>query len=96
MTQQHAEANLAGWIQETIDRTTTSIESIHKSIAEVPLDLLRQSGLFEQTTEDVSDLQDRSLTAIYDTVRDVNRRFAGLASELLQQGSGESKEQRVN
>jgi hypothetical protein len=90
MTQHHPDANLAGWIQQTVDRTATSIEGIHKSIAAIPLDVMRQSGLFEQTANDVSDLQDRSISAVYQTVRDVNRRVLGLASELLRPGSWDS------
>jgi hypothetical protein len=95
MSELNADVNLAGWIGDTIDRTATSVEAIHKSIAEIPLDFLRQNGLFEKTTEDVGDLQDRSLSAIYETVRDVNRRFAGLASDLLQQGSVDSEQRHA-
>jgi hypothetical protein len=96
MSEHRAEENLAGWVGETIARTATSIEAIHKSIAEIPLDLLRQSGVFEQTADDVSDLQDRSISAIYDTVRDVNRRFSGLASDFLQQGSTGSEKRHAS
>jgi len=94
MGEHNAEVNLAGWIGETIDQTTTSIEAIHKSIAEIPLDLLRQTGVFEKTADDVSDLQDRSLSAIYDTVREVSRRFSSLASDLLREGTAGSEERR--
>ncbi len=96
MSDQSTDANLAGWIGETIDRTTTSVEAIHKSIAEIPLDFLRQNGLFEQTAEDVRDLQDRSISAIYDTVRDVNRRFSGLASDLLRERVAEFEEEHAS
>jgi hypothetical protein len=96
MSDLNADVNLAGWIGDTVDRMATSVEAIHKSIAEIPLDFLRQNGLFEKTTEDVGDLQDRSLSAIYETVRDVNRRFAGLASDLLRQGSMESEERHAS
>ena len=70
MAQQHPEANLADWIQETVDRTATSVEGIHKAIAAIPLDVMRHTGFFEQTADDVSDLQDRSISAVYETVRD--------------------------
>jgi len=89
MTEQQAETNLSEWIQQTVDRTATSIEEIHKSIASIPLDVMRSSGFFEQTADDVSDLQDRSLSAVYDTVRDVNRRIGGLASDLLRPASAD-------
>ena len=91
MTQPHREVNLVDWVQETIDRTTTSIEEIHKSIAEIPLDVMRHSGFFEQTAEGVRDLQERSIGAVYDVVRDVNRRVVGVASDLLRPLSADSE-----
>ena len=91
MHQQHPEENLAEWIQDTVDRTATSIEGIHKAIAAIPLDVMRSSGFFEQTAEDVLELQDRSISAVYETVRDVNRRVVGLASDLLRTGSADSE-----
>ena len=91
MAEQHLDENLADWIQETIDRTATSIEEIHKSIAEIPLDLMRSGGVLEQTADDVSDLQERSLAAVYDVVRDANRRVMGLASDLLRPPSADAE-----
>jgi len=83
MTQQQREASLTEWIEETIDRTATSVEEVHKSIAAIPLDVMRSTGFFEQTADDVSSVQERSISAVYDVVRDVNRRVVGLASDLL-------------
>jgi len=75
--------NLADTIQETVDRAATGIEEIHRSIAEVPLDVMRRTGLFEQTADDIGDLQERSIGAVYDAVRSINRSVVGFASELL-------------
>jgi hypothetical protein len=83
MTEQTFEGRAAHWLEDTVDRTATSIEEIHKSIAEIPLDVMRRSTFYAQTAEDVSDLHERSIGVVYDTVRDVNRRIFGLASHLL-------------
>ena len=91
MTEQHLDESLADRIQETIDRTATSIEEIHKSIAEIPLDLMRSAGVLEQTTEDMSDLQERSIAAVYDVIRDANCRVMGLASDLLRPPSADAE-----
>lgn len=91
MTQPHRAVNLLEWIEEAIDRTTTSIEEIHKSIAAIPLSVMRDSGFFAQTAEGVSDLQERSIGAVYDAVRGVNRRVVGLASELLRPPGADSE-----
>ena len=83
MTRQDGDSGLASWIEETVEKTATSIEGIHKSIAEVPLEVMRTSGVLEQVADDVSDVQGRSIGAVYDVVRDLNHRVAGLVSELL-------------
>jgi hypothetical protein len=83
MTTEGRVAKQVSWVEETIHLTTTAIEEIHKSIAEVPLEVMRRSGLFEKTADDVGELQERSISAVYGAVRDVNRRICGLASDLL-------------
>jgi len=84
MTQENHDSNAVGWIQETIDQTATSIEGIHKSIAELPLDVMRRSGVLTRSADDISDVQNRSITVVYDVVRDVNQRVMGLVSDLLE------------
>lgn len=91
MTELTREMSLAEWIEEVVDRAATSAEEIHKSIVEIPLDVMRDSGFFEQTADDVSDLQGRSISAVYDVVRDANHRVMGLASELLRPRSADSE-----
>ena len=86
MNDQDFDESPTDWIEETIDRSATRIEEIHKSIAAIPLELMRQSDVFEQTADDVRDLQERSIGAVYELVRDVNRRVFGLASELVDLG----------
>ena len=91
MTNEHREASLIDRIQETVERTATNVEEIHKAIAEAPLDVMRHSGLFEQTSDDVSELQERAIGAVYDAVRDISRRVTGLASDLLQPPAGDAE-----
>jgi hypothetical protein len=83
--------NLASWIQETVDRTTTSIEEIHQSIAQIPLDVMRQTGVFDKTADDVGDLQKRSISAVYGAVRDINRVICGVASDLVDPALSDSE-----
>ena len=87
MAQPQREESLGDWLGEVVDRTVTSVEEIHRSIAEIPLDLMRQSGFFEQTAEDMSDLHERSIGVVYDLVRDINRQVTSLVSDLLWQRS---------
>ena len=79
---------LSGWIEETVDRTADAAEQIHRSIADLPLDVLERNGLFVTTAARIRRIQDRSIEAVYDVVRQVNRGVGGLAADLL--GSGDA------
>ena len=46
--------------------------------------VLERLGLFERTTADVRKLQEASIGAVYDLIRDVNHQVSKLAVELLE------------
>ena len=81
-----AEETPSGWIQQAVDRGATSVEEIHKAIADLPFEVLERNGLFEETAAQVREVQARSIGAVYDTIREVNRRVGELASDLLARG----------
>ncbi len=78
---------LTEWIQQAVERGATSVEEIHKEIADLPFEVLERNGLFERTAAEVRDVQDRSIGAVYDVIRGVNRRVGELASDLLESRS---------
>lgn len=80
MTQKRSVSEL---IQEAIDKGATTVEEIHKSIADLPLKVLERSHLLEKPAKEVHRIQDLSIGAIYDLIRDINEKVGGLASELL-------------
>jgi hypothetical protein len=75
--------SLAEMIEEAVDKGATAVEEIHKSIADLPLKLLEESELVRKPAREVRRLQDRAIGAIYDVIRDTNRRVAKLVSELV-------------
>lgn len=79
------EKKLTELIEEAVDKGATTVEEIHRSIAELPITILERAELFESTTGEVKRLQDASIGAIYDLIRDVNHKVAQLAVELLEQ-----------
>jgi hypothetical protein len=79
------EKTLTELIEETVDKGATTVEEIHRAIAELPVTILERAGFLETTTGEVRRLQDASLGAIYDLIRDVNHKVAKLAEELLEQ-----------
>ncbi|MDJ0788880.1 MAG: hypothetical protein QNK05_18890 [Myxococcota bacterium] len=89
MNDQHDQHDqtLTEWIQQAVERGATSVEEIHKEIADLPFEVLERNGLFERTAAEVRDVQDRSIGAVYDVIRGVNRRVGELASDLLESRS---------
>ncbi|MDJ0847983.1 MAG: hypothetical protein QNK04_06390 [Myxococcota bacterium] len=79
------EKALSTMIEELVDRSATTVEEIHREIAELPLGVLEQLGVAERTAGEVRRIQDISLGAIYGLIRDVNHKVAGLAGDLLEQ-----------
>jgi hypothetical protein len=80
---------IADFVQEAIDDGATTVEEIHKRIAAVPITALERMDLFGKSTlQDVRRIQEASLGAVYDAIRDVNRQVAKLARQLLAQPLG--------
>jgi hypothetical protein len=74
---------LARFIQDAIDRGATTVEEIHKSIADLPLKMLEESELLKGPAREVRRLQDHTIGAVYDLIRGINEQVGTLASELL-------------
>ena len=74
---------LVRFIQEAIDDGATTVEEVHKSIADLPLKILEESEILREPAKEMIKVQDRTLGAIYDLIRDINEKVGGLASELL-------------
>jgi len=71
-------------IEDAVDQGATTVEEIHREIAALPLTVLERVGLFERTAGDVRSLQEASIGAVYDVIRDVNHQVAKLAGDLLE------------
>jgi hypothetical protein len=74
---------LAKFIEDAIDKGATTVEEIHKAIADLPLKMLEESELLKGTAKEVMRVQDQTIGAVYDLIRDINKRVGTLASELL-------------
>jgi hypothetical protein len=70
-------------VQDEIDKGTTTVEEIHKAIADLPLKMLEEIDLLKGPAKEVRRVQDRALGAIYDLIRDINHKVWTFASELL-------------
>jgi len=84
------EKALTELIEEAVDKGATTVEQIHREIADLPLTVLERVGLFDRTAENVRSLQEASIGAVYDVIRDVNHQVTQLAGELLGERSEKS------
>jgi methyl-accepting chemotaxis protein len=88
------EKALTELVEEAVEKGATTVEEIHRSIADLPLTVLERLGLSEEATSEVRKVQETSIGAIYDLIRDINHKVGKLSTELLEQrkGSRESRE----
>jgi hypothetical protein len=70
-------------VQDEIDKGATTVEEIHKAIADLPLRVLEESDLLKGPAKEVRRVQDLTLGAIYDLIREINEKVGTFASELL-------------
>lgn len=75
------------FIQEAIDEGATTVEEIHKSIADLPLTILERSDLLRGPSKEVRRVQDQTIGAIYDVIRGINEKVGELASDLLEKAA---------
>jgi len=71
-------------IQDEIDKGATTVEEIHKAIADLPLKILQDTDLLRGPAKEVKRVQDHTIGAIYNVIRDVNEKVGRFASELLE------------
>lgn len=77
------EQELSRLVEEVIDKGATTAEEINRAILDLPITVLERLGL-EDTAEDVKKVQDNSIGAIYNLVREINHKVADLATDLLE------------
>ena len=74
-------------IQDSIDKGATTVEEIHKAIADLPLKVLHDTDLLRGPAKEVKRVQDHTIGAVYDVIRDVNEKVGKFASQLLAEAS---------
>ena len=69
-----APKNLATRIHDVVDDVTKRVEGIHRSVADYPLEVLGGITPLDQALAQVRAAQARSIGALYQLIRTVNRR----------------------
>lgn len=65
-------AGVAGTIHDAIDEVTTTVENIHRSIAELPFEVLGNVAPLTETIQEARSLHAQSVGAVYGLIRRVN------------------------
>jgi len=81
-------------VTDAVERGTDAAEEIHKAIAAVPFDWLRRVADLGESVDDVQRVHDRTVGAVYDLVRGVNREVGRLAEQVLEPPSAEPSKRR--
>ena len=84
MSPEHDDKSLAEYVEDAVDKGATTVEEIHRAIAELPVTVLERADLLEETRSEVRRLQDASIGAVYDLIRNVNHKVARFADDLLE------------
>lgn len=74
---------LIRFVQGAIDRGATTVEEVHKSVADLPLRMLEESDLLREPAKDARRLQDHTIGKLYDVIRQINEEVGTYAEELL-------------
>jgi hypothetical protein len=70
-------------VQEAIENGATTVEEVHRSIANMPLEALKSIDQIEGPISKVQEFQDRTIGGVYDTIRMVNMQVGEIAKSLL-------------
>jgi hypothetical protein len=79
---------LADVVHDAVNRGATTAEEIHKSIADLPLEVLEEIEPLEKLAKRVRKAQERSISAVYDLVRGINEEVAKAMRDLLPERQG--------
>ena len=75
---------LTDLVQATVESGANTAEEVHRSVANLPLDIAERIHLIEGPVKELRRVQNESIGAIYDLVRAVNQRLGKFAAELLE------------
>lgn len=90
-----AKKRRAGAVEDAIDKGIRGVERIHRSISDLPFEVLHRLDVMDRTMKDVKRIHDTSVAAIYETARDVHHKVAELAEDLLDEVPEPAKETKA-
>jgi hypothetical protein len=77
-------------VQEAIEKGATTVEEVHQAIARMPIDALERIAPGLPLAKTVGDVQKKTIGAMYEMIRVVNKTAGDIASDILAK-SGKAK-----
>lgn len=71
-------------LEEAIDRGVSSVQRIHETIADIPLDAMQRSGVLPPEALQLRERQRALIGMVYDTIRQVTRGVGDFVSDQIE------------
>lgn len=75
---------LKDMVQMAVDKGATTVEQVHKTIADLPFEALEQSGLIDDDKQNLREKNQQTIGRVYDTIREINKEIGNLASDMFE------------
>lgn len=75
---------LKDMIQTAIDNGARTVEDVHKSIADLPFELLEKNGLMDDDKQQLRERSQQTIGTVYGTIREINQKIGELASDMFE------------
>lgn len=70
-------------VQTTIDQGATTVEEVHRAIADMPFEVLERRGLLNDGAQQLRDTQRETIGTVYGKIREINKLIGDLASDMF-------------
>ena len=71
-------------VQQAVDRGATSVEQIHRYVADLPFEALERSGVLEEEPFGLRAKQQRTIGMVYEAIRRINEEVGRFVSDQLE------------
>lgn len=83
-------------VQSFIDKGATTVEEVHRAIADMPFDNLEKVEPIAKQVKGIRKVHDETVGNVYDIIRFVNQEVGKLAGELLEKADKVKKDEGEN
>ena len=71
-------------VQQAVDRGATSVEQIHRYVADLPFEALERTGLLDESGLGLRSKQQRTIGMVYEAIRRINEEVGRLVSDQIE------------